>query len=101
MLIRYKGLLPLPLLEGPSIPACPALGRDRGRQTGMLGMVEIESISSFSLPAAGRKGGVKAMPFSKGSLPSQMTAIVKLWRYLCPTHYPHYFTPSKVLLMGS
>jgi len=35
-------------LESPSIPAC--------RQTGMLGMVEKESISSLFLPA-GRQGG--------------------------------------------
>ena len=39
--------VPFTPLESPSISACPALGRDRGRQTGMFGMVEIESISSL------------------------------------------------------
>jgi hypothetical protein len=39
-------------LESPSIPAC--------RQTGMLGMVEIESISSLL------RGGVKTLPFLMG-----------------------------------
>ncbi len=48
--------VPFTPLESPSIPACPALGRDRGRQTSMLGMVEIESISSLFLPT-GRQGG--------------------------------------------
>jgi len=47
-------------LESPSIPACPALGRDRGRQTGMQGMVEIESISSLL------RARSKPCPFKRG-----------------------------------
>ncbi len=38
-------------LESLSIPACPALGRDRGRQKGMQWMGELKTISSLPLPA--------------------------------------------------
>jgi hypothetical protein len=43
---HFKDFTPL---ESPSIPACPALGRDRGRQTGMLGMVEIPAKAGASV----------------------------------------------------